>query len=266
MATTAPAAKKQNLLPVVVGIFCLLIVVVTLLVKGTLTSDQKYFFKILFALGCAGVAAIIPGFFHIKYRNFISAGGALAVFLFVYRYNPVTAAERFDYSIYLKDKATEKVIGSQAIQVRLQLANDRPVAEWSERSGGYKFFNIPPEFRGQTINVTMSEGSGWTFADGKSATQLVLQGDYSDMYLSRNCIIAGTVLKDTAGVKGEEGVSVYLQQDPTYQTTTDGKGNFRLNVSSVGLPAPYTLIFSKDQRMMTYQLDCGTPFMQKLLR
>jgi hypothetical protein len=73
--------------------FCFGVVFVTaLLVLAILfpkpTVFQYTVFRIVLAIACAGVAAVIPGVLDLKIRSAIRAGGALAVFVIVYFYSP----------------------------------------------------------------------------------------------------------------------------------------------------------------------------------
>jgi cyanate permease len=54
----------------------------------TPTPFQYEVFRIVLAAAVAGFAATIPGFLHIQIGNLIKAGGALAVFVVIYFYNP----------------------------------------------------------------------------------------------------------------------------------------------------------------------------------
>src|ERR1700685_3870916 len=49
---------------------------------------QYSFFRIILALAAAGVAAFIPGFINVSVKGSVRAGGALAVFVIVYFFNP----------------------------------------------------------------------------------------------------------------------------------------------------------------------------------
>jgi hypothetical protein len=52
-------------------------------------SDFQYnVFKTVISLAAAGVVAMIPGFIRVEIKDWIRAGGALAVFVLVYFYNP----------------------------------------------------------------------------------------------------------------------------------------------------------------------------------
>jgi len=66
--------------------------VVTLLIIAVFfsrpTAFQYVVFKTVLALAAAGVAAMIPGFLELVISTWLRAGGALAVFIIVYFYNP----------------------------------------------------------------------------------------------------------------------------------------------------------------------------------
>ena len=54
------------------------------------TPFQYLVFRVVLALAAAGVAAMIPGFLEVRIPKLLRAGGALAVFVVVYFYNPAT--------------------------------------------------------------------------------------------------------------------------------------------------------------------------------
>jgi len=56
------------------------------------SEPQFIFYKVVLALAIAGMASILPGFMLVKYKNFVSAGEALAVFVFVLTFNPALIA------------------------------------------------------------------------------------------------------------------------------------------------------------------------------
>jgi hypothetical protein len=51
---------------------------------------QYLVFRIVLALAAAGVAAMLPGFLHAQVHGAVKAGGALAVFVVVYYFNPAS--------------------------------------------------------------------------------------------------------------------------------------------------------------------------------
>jgi len=52
------------------------------------TAFQYVVFRTVLALAAAGVALMVPGFLQVTVANWLRAGGALAVFVVVYFYNP----------------------------------------------------------------------------------------------------------------------------------------------------------------------------------
>jgi hypothetical protein len=58
------------------------------------TGFQEFVYRVILALAAAGIGAVLPGFIEIKYKNFIRAGGALAIFVLVYFWNPGSISEK----------------------------------------------------------------------------------------------------------------------------------------------------------------------------
>jgi hypothetical protein len=58
-------------------------VFIALYLLKNLSPDQRFFYKILFALGCAGVAASLPGIGNLKIKKPYVATGAIVIFLIV---------------------------------------------------------------------------------------------------------------------------------------------------------------------------------------
>lgn len=57
------------------------------------TPFQYTVFRVVLAVAIAGVTAMIPGFLRVTVSNWIRAGGALAVFVLVYFYNPAALVQ-----------------------------------------------------------------------------------------------------------------------------------------------------------------------------
>jgi hypothetical protein len=54
------------------------------------TRFQEQIFRITLSVSAAGFVTFTPGFIEITISNWVRAGGALAVFLIVYFYNPAS--------------------------------------------------------------------------------------------------------------------------------------------------------------------------------
>jgi hypothetical protein len=70
------------------GVFVVVLIVLALKIPNP-RPFQYIVFRAILALAAAGVAAMIPGFIQIQFSQWLRAGGALAVFVVVYFYNPV---------------------------------------------------------------------------------------------------------------------------------------------------------------------------------
>lgn len=75
----------------VLGVVFLITIIIMAVKFPTPSKFQYIVFRIVLAIACAGVAAIIPGFLdlHSKMPGVaIRAGGAIAIFIIVYFYSP----------------------------------------------------------------------------------------------------------------------------------------------------------------------------------
>ncbi len=84
--TKAAAWERKALVAIGVGLVLVMLVIAFLIPDPT--SFQLLVFRVILALGAAGVGALIPGFIELKYRDWIRAGGAAAFFALVYLINP----------------------------------------------------------------------------------------------------------------------------------------------------------------------------------
>jgi hypothetical protein len=79
---------QERLLAFACGVgFIIVLLVLALLVKNP-TSFQYQVFRIVLALAAGGFAGLVDGFLTISFNKWLKAGGALAVFVIVYFYNP----------------------------------------------------------------------------------------------------------------------------------------------------------------------------------
>jgi hypothetical protein len=52
------------------------------------TENQWFIFRVVLALAAGGVGAVIPGLIRVQAPQYIRAGGALALFVIVFWFNP----------------------------------------------------------------------------------------------------------------------------------------------------------------------------------
>jgi hypothetical protein len=80
--------KVQQRLAFLFGIVFLIVLLTLAILVPNPTAFQYTIFRSVLALAAAGVAAMIPGFIAVSISTWLRAGGALAVFVVVYFYNP----------------------------------------------------------------------------------------------------------------------------------------------------------------------------------
>jgi hypothetical protein len=82
--------KKQQFAAYIFGLVFIITMLVLAVIISTPTEFQYLVFRIVLSLAAAGVAAMIPGFIELTVPKFIQAGGAIAIFVIVYFYNPAS--------------------------------------------------------------------------------------------------------------------------------------------------------------------------------
>lgn len=65
------------------------LILLVLVVFIPLPTDAQFFvFRVVLALAASGVGAIVPGLIEVSVSKYVRAGGALALFVLVYWFNP----------------------------------------------------------------------------------------------------------------------------------------------------------------------------------
>jgi hypothetical protein len=104
--------RSERLTAFVFGaVFVTTLLLVALLVPSP-TAFQYVIFRVILSLAAAGTAAMIPGFLQIQVAQSIRAGGALAVFVIVFFYNPaavVTHTQPLDRFVTLQEGTYDTV-------------------------------------------------------------------------------------------------------------------------------------------------------------
>lgn len=77
--------------------FGLVFIIVVLILALAIPKPEPFqflVFKIILALAAAGIAAFIPGFLHVQVSTIVRAGGAIAVFVIVFFFNPADLVKK----------------------------------------------------------------------------------------------------------------------------------------------------------------------------
>jgi hypothetical protein len=80
--------QRDKLLSFIFGVGFMIVMLVIAFVKPDPSQFQYSVFRTVLALAGAGIGAVIPGFLQVSVKSWIRAGGAIAIFILVYFWNP----------------------------------------------------------------------------------------------------------------------------------------------------------------------------------
>ena len=81
-------AKAQRLIAFAFGVMFVIVMLVIVIWIPRPTETQWFVFRVVLALAAGGVGALIPGLINVQAGPYVRAGGALALFVLVYWFNP----------------------------------------------------------------------------------------------------------------------------------------------------------------------------------
>lgn len=90
MTAVHPAHDKRWEVIAAFAFGCMFLVVILFAAwfRPTPTPFEYTVFRITISLAAAGIGAILPGFLDVRFKNWLRAGGALALFVVVYFFSP----------------------------------------------------------------------------------------------------------------------------------------------------------------------------------
>jgi hypothetical protein len=170
------------------------------------SEPQFIFYKILLAISIAGIASIVPGFMRVKYKNYVSAGGALAVFVFVLTFNPGFIANNpkckgfFNLNVQLYgDSAKGIILKSGEVKV---VINGRTQIIPVQLDGKITLEDLPMDILGKQILITPqiedyhTNQKIITLEDQASSIDLVLEPIVPNVKIEGNVFFRGRPLKE----------------------------------------------------------------------
>jgi len=82
------STPQERLLVFIFGTIFLALILLIAVFEPDLNARSFFIVRVALALAGAGIAALIPGFLNVQVSNYIRAGGAIAVFIVIYFFNP----------------------------------------------------------------------------------------------------------------------------------------------------------------------------------
>jgi len=219
------------MIPAIFGIAFIIIILFLILFFPCPTTSQFFVFRLILSIAVAGFAAIIPGFFKFNYSKFVSAGGAIAVFAFVYIFNPGTiiTEERcnqpFDFTVFLEDSTGNSVIKNSGYLI-LKIENDKRT-EAIDRKGSATFRQIPYSLIDSSLMLLL-DIEGWQFTNNKTAIEIKMHKNSKTVLVQRDnslCCVNGSVRDEQSNFL--QGVKVGIGD---VFTMTDETGRFSIEI------------------------------------
>ena len=173
------------------GVIFVMVMILVAIYLPQPTTFQQTIFRTVLSLAAAGVGALVPGFLIIRYKNFLRAGGALAVFAIVFFFNPTSLV--IDKSPHPTDPFKITVIFEQSGEI-VKNSYDFPISDIKQKKSGADFLkllkqlpNIPESsIQSSTVfrtsdEVTITADGGDVLDDGNTGV-LVIPKSIIKMY------------------------------------------------------------------------------------
>jgi hypothetical protein len=202
------------------------------------TTIQQYFsiYKTILAIACAGVAALIPGFFNINYQGTIRAGGALGVFTLIFIFLK-PAENTFNVRVIVVEGKNVKLDKNGKVVMYLGL---EPRESFIHEHNDALFENIPIIYLNTIVkfgakfsqNIILENPDSLFILDGNNII-------YINTALPLNNIVSGRVIYKDVPL---EGVEVSIGE---LTTMTNKSGFYKLILDKTNLQSEQTVSFFK---------------------
>ena len=231
-----PVTIPLSKIPLWLGIGLCAIIILLVIFIPCPTQSQYLVFRILIALAAAGLATVIPGVININVSNGITAGGALAVFVIIYFFDPASTTaenkcenETFAFTVFVhgqKGKEDKILRGQGEVCVYL---NSLPDKVKIDEDGKATFTEISPTFLNSKVRITIDHPQPYQSTHSDSLYELKKNGvAFLEVGLYGMDKIFGEVLDYKTG-QFLDSVRVSILDVETY---TNSKGWFELNIPS----------------------------------
>lgn len=199
---------------------------------------QEYFgiYKVILSIACAGIASLIPGFFNIRYKSMIRAGGALGVFTFIFLFlhpNDNT----FTVRAVVKSAQDQSIDPASKVILYLGIEpRDEPLSVNNDAL----FENIPIKYLNTAVKFGIKSSERLALVNPDSMYVLASNKIvYLTASLQFNSIVKGTVLYNDKPV---DSVEVSIDD---IKRMTDHLGYYKIELDKSFLKNEQTVIFYK---------------------
>lgn len=223
------------------------------------SSAQFFVFRLILALGAAGIGAILPGFLHID-TGVAKAGGALALFTLVFLLNPAhlmgdercKREEAISLTVFVNGKNGQSIQSLRQQGYVVLDVNGERKKELIDDKGQASFKNLRSGDKIRHVNVEFSEPYVSTRPD--SVYTLDASGQiYLEVALQHLGRVFGTVLSRDQPLGG-----VIVLVDNTFRDTTDATGSYSISIPETAQRSDPEVKFFKEG----YRLEIKKAFPQ----
>ncbi|MFZ2898076.1 MAG: carboxypeptidase-like regulatory domain-containing protein [Saprospiraceae bacterium] len=219
---------KSNLVLLVIGIFIIALLITFSIKYPDWAHENAVLSRTLLALAAAGVAALLPGFLHINVREYLKAGGALAMFALVYLINPAGERTAFDLVVNLHDKSgpQSNVLKNEGELTLSVLKKDYKAVASVDENGEAWFKNIPPENHKEKVVFSLDSR---LFEIRDPSQIFLLDAEKIDLE------IAPKLVKRVWGIVKSNGqflsdAEVYIGDGTNLKAKTNSAGEFSIDI------------------------------------
>ncbi|MFZ4476983.1 MAG: hypothetical protein ACOYPR_17440 [Saprospiraceae bacterium] len=234
-----------------IGVVSLAAILAAVLFVPCPSSAQFFVFRLILAVGAAGIGSILPGFLNIE-SGAAKAGGALGLFALVYLLNPAEVVgnekckrqEAFALTVFVQGKNGQSIVSLHQQAYVLMDVNGERKKELIDDKGQASFKNLHVGDQLRHVNVEFSEPYQSTHTD--SVYTLDASGQvYLEVALQHLGHVFGTVLTGDQPLSG-----VIVLVDNTFRDTTDLVGSYSIEVpENKQRPDPEVKFFKEGYRM-----------------
>ncbi|MCC6283220.1 MAG: hypothetical protein IT262_21610 [Saprospiraceae bacterium] len=242
-----------------IGVASLAAILAAVLFVPCPSSAQFFVFRLILALGAAGIGSILPGFLNID-TGVAKAGGALALFTLVFLLNPAhlmgdercKKEESVSLTVFVNGKNGQSIQPLRQQGYVVLDVNGERKKELIDDKGQASFKNLRPGDKIRHVNVEFSEPFVSTRPD--SVYTLDASGQiYLEVALKHLGRVFGTVLSRDEPLGG-----VVVLVDNTFRDTTDATGSYSISIPETAQRSDPEVKFFKEG----YRLEIKKAFPQ----
>lgn len=146
--------STQILISASVGIVFMLVILILAVIFPCPTTSQYNIFRIIISIAVGAFASIIPGIFEFKYSGLVSTTGALAVFAFVFVYDPAKLVVSDECSSDLSLSGIIYINNKEAKNVDIRVSQLKK-SDVTDEYGTFKI-DYPKKENGETFNFRVT--------------------------------------------------------------------------------------------------------------